>query len=323
MTENLHIWHHCHNCGAGPIAGKRYHCKSCPAGPDNDLCETCYGLFQKGQISHPAEHSQGAAMGIGDHHFEVEEGKPSTHFQEWKEVPHPQATAPTVPDNSVIRPIFSSGLDSVIAGYSFAVKSETHNQPLLLTALHVMDELIKKKGIDSTANNPNYTGRELPEVVTDVLLYDIFAANRMRAPLGNAGPMLVLPNARTDDEEPHSSRDIAAFKIKDYRQITPLPLAPAPPKKGDPVWLAGQVTGKPGQRTLKAVVLEITQNSMVFAFQNPDEKAPYSSGAPVLNQNGQVVGINVGGGAVNNQNIGHANHVGNIKRHLEESRQLV
>jgi hypothetical protein len=258
-------------------------------------------------------------MEITEHRFTSHEGKPVTLYEDWLAVNHPEAPGPQAADHFVVRPIFSAGLDSVIGGYAFVAKIEGSHQPLLLTALHVMDEMIKQKGIDCTEDNEGYTGRELPAIITHVDIYDVFAPNWMLAPLGSAGPMLVLPNARTGDEEPYSDRDIAAFLVKDAQNINPAPLASRAPTVGEPVWVVARSPEYPGQRLFKAVVVEITDRSMVFKYENLEKELKYTSGAPVVNKEGEVVGINVGGGKFKEQKVGHANHVENIRRHLNEA----
>ncbi len=318
--EPVHIWNHCHHCNAAPIVGRRYSCETCPAGPDNDLCEKCYDLLQKGKIQHPVEEKPVSSPGSEVHRFAVHEGKPAHLFEPWLQVPHPKVLTPAVPHPFVVRPIFSAGVDAVIAGYGFAAKVEGMRFPVLLTALHVMDEMIKKKGIDCTDKNKNYSGKELPSVITEVLLYDVFAPNWMMTPLGTAGPMWVLPGARTDEEEPYSDKDIAVFWVKDPAGLKPPVLATQAPAVGDPVWLVARSNQDPGKNLFKAVVVEITDRSMVFKYEEPGEKPKYTSGAPILNKNSEVVGIIVGGGDFREQKLGHANHVGNIRKHLETAR---
>jgi hypothetical protein len=317
--EPVHIWHHCHNCEDAPIVGKRYHCETCPAGPDNDLCEKCYDLLQKGEIKHPVEESLGAAVGTQDHEFTIHEGKPGHLYEPWLQVPHPNIPDPKIPHPFVVRPIFCSGADAAMAGYAFVVNFADGHPPVLLTGLHVMDEMIKKKGIDCTAENKDYTGIELPAVITEVNIYDVFADNWMKSPLGSAGIMMVLPNARIDDEEPYSDKDIAAFWIKAPGDLQPASLAQQAPSVGDPIWLVARPNEGAGKNLFKAVVVEITDRSMVFKYELPGEEPKYSSGAPMVNKDGEVVGIIVGGGEFKEQSLGHANHVGNIRKHLSES----
>lgn len=326
-VQQVHLWSHCHNCDARPIVGRRFHCETCPEGPDNDLCEPCYELLQKGKIKHPADDSFAASSAqvneIGEHQFTVHEGKPITMYGEWLQISHPNVPDPVLPYPFIVRPVITAGMDSVMAGYAFVVNIEGYHQPVLLTALHVIDALIKQKGIDCTGKNKNYTGSELPAVITEVSLFDVCAANWMMAPLGTAGSMWVLPGARTGDEEPYSDRDIAAFWVPpaDAKNIKPAPLASQSPAKGEPVWHAVRLAEKPGQELFKAVVVEVSQRSLVFKYEDPAEKPKYLSGSPLVNQKGEVVAIIVGGGALNGQKLGHGNHVDNIRQHLAGSLQ--
>lgn len=318
-NELIHLWHHCHNCGARPIVGKRFHCESCPDGPDNDFCEPCYEKYLAGAATHPKEHSAGALLDIDEHRFETSEGKPSGPYENWLSVEMPDTPPPLVPDRFVVRPLFTSGMDSTIGGYAFVASMEGTRRPILLTALHIMDEMIKNKGIDCSDANKGYTGRELPGVITEVGLYNVFATNWMMEPLGSAGPMLVLPDARTGDEEPYSDRDIAAFWIQDTGQLNPVRLASQVPRVGDPVWKVAQPDMKKGKTLFKAVVVDVTDRSMVFRFESPDQELQYTSGSPYVNKDGEVVGISVGGGRFKGHKLSHANHVGNIRRHLKNA----
>lgn len=320
-NESIHVWHHCHGCESSPITGRRYHCEACPDGPDNDLCEPCYQRWQRGEIQHPGEDSLTSTVEVTRHHFTVHEGKPASNYSSWLMVPHQAALAPGVPDGFVLRPIFNAGLDSIMGGYAFVTCLEKGGKAILLTALHVMDPLIKAKQVDSTGKNRGYTGKELPAIISGVNIFDVFAANWMLASLGEAGPMLVLPGARTGDEEPYSKRDIAAFFIQDASLLHPVPLATKTPGVGEPVWLVARSQEKPQQKLFKAVVVEYTPDSFVFSYE--DEAIPkYSSGTAVLNKGGEVVGIVVGGGKINERRFGHANHVENIRFHLNGVAEL-
>ncbi|MGE5340973.1 MAG: trypsin-like peptidase domain-containing protein [Candidatus Omnitrophota bacterium] len=322
MNENepVHPWHHCHNCKASPIVGLRYHCETCPAGPDTDLCQPCYELLQKNEIQHPLENTPAFAgtHSITPHRFTAHEGKPLSQFLHWFEVTPSHAPEPKLAHPFIVRPIFTTNSDSIIGGYAFVanVGNNGHRFPILLTAFHVMDPIIKQSGIDCTGQNPHYTGKEIPERIRDVSIFDVMAPNWMMASLGEGGSMLVLPDARVDDEEPYSNRDIAAFRVKDTRGLQPADLAPKPPEKGETIWLVTRHPEKPGPRLYKAVVVEITDRVLVYMYADGSQPPKYSSGAPLVNRKGEVVGILVGGGCLNGHVLGHANHAGNIHQHL-------
>lgn len=315
-ADLIHVWNRCHGCKMQPIAGTRHSCRTCPAGPDNDLCEACYRKFLAGTLPHPAPDAFTQAARLGAHVFESHPGRPAAECAPWLEGTHPTLAAPPLPEGFVVRPEFRSGVESFLGSYGFVVAGENGGRPLLLTALHLLDELIKRRGIDAEPTSTTYTGRELPAVIDGVQLYDPFAERWFLAELGSAGRMLVLPDARTGEDEPFSDRDVAAFELKTPERLKLGRLAPAPPTVGEPIWLAAKPKTGPARRLLQALVVEQGERTLVFRFQDPELEAPYASGAPLLDRRGEVVGINSGGGWLAGQRLGHACHVGAIRRHL-------
>jgi len=311
---SVHIWNRCHACGAAPIVGLRFTCQTCPTGADNDLCQACYHQYEQGRIEHPSPEAREAPA--GRHVFRRFEGSEREQVLPWLAVPCAVAPAPTVPDRSVVRPEFRSGRESFFGAYGFVVVAEDRGSPLLLTALHVLDELAKFNGVDCTDSNTAYTGRELPGLVTCVQLYDLFAPKWMLAELGTAGDMLPLPNARIAAIEPYSQSDIAAFRVAPSTLIHPLRLAAGPPATGEPIWLAINRGGGLRERTVQAVAVETTNQTLVFRFPAEVKMPHHTSGAPLLNRAGQVVGINVGCGMLDGNMLGHGAHVGSVRRHL-------
>jgi len=315
----FHLWNNCNACGMSPIFGKRYECVTCPLGPDSDLCGACHEKVMQGELKHPPPDNRLASDAGGEaHRFRCYEGTPTGEAEPWFHVPHAMLAAPNIADGFVVRPEFCSGFESTFAGYGFVVKAPGFETPLLLTALHVMDEMIKKKGIDMSGGNGAYTGRELPAVLTGVNLYNVYAANWMIASLGEAGPMLVLPEANLDAPEPLSDGDIAAFRVANPQGLAPAELAPGPPRVGQPIWLAACKGNGATQRAIKAVVVKQDERSLVFRYAE-NKLPPFTSGAPLIDAQGRVVGINVGGGDYREQRFGHANHVANIRRHLAQA----
>jgi len=313
-VELLHIWNRCHACGAAPIAGLRFTCQTCPAGADNDLCQACYRLFEQGQVKHPPPEAREAPA--GPHVFRAFEGIERDSVTPWLAVPWNTAPPPAVPDRFVVRPEFRNGRESFFGSYGFVVVAEDGGLPLVLTALHVLDELAKFRGIDCCESNAAYSGRELPHQVTGVQLYDPYGANWILSELGSAGEMLTLPRARICTSEPYSQRDVAAFRVLPASKFQPLRVARAMPAVGDPVWLAANLGRGIRERTSPAVVAELTDDTFVFRYAKPAALPPYTSGAPVLNRAGEVVAVNVGGGTLDGYRIGHGAHVVSLRRHF-------
>ncbi len=314
MAQPIHIWNRCHACGAAPIVGLRFTCQTCPSGMESDLCQACYSLFEQGRVQHPPPEAREAPA--GRHVFRAFAGSAHELFVHWLSVPMPTVPAPTVPDRCLVRPEFRSGGESFFGSYGFIVAAEGDRTPLMLTALHVLDELAKFRGIDGAPENTAYTGRELPQQVSSARLYDPFAPRWILAELGSVGPMLCLPDARICSEEPDSHRDIAAFSVPASAPYQAARLAAAPPIVGDPIWLAANLGRGADSRTIQGVIVEITEHTLVFRFVAQPAMPPYTSGAPLLNRAGEVVGINIGAGILDGHRLGHGNHVASVRRHL-------
>jgi len=185
-----------------------------------------------------------------------------------------------------------------------------------VTALHVLDELAKFRRVDCLDTNPAYTGRELPGHVTGVKLYDPYAANWMLSELGDARDMLVLSKARIGTVEPYCQNDMAAFRVVPPSSLQPARLAAAPPEVGEPVWLAVNPGRDAKERTCEAVTVEITDKTFIFRFAPSVKFPPYTSGAPLLNHKGEVVGLNVSAGIVEQHKFGHGVHAFHMRSHL-------
>lgn len=315
--DQVHVWKCCHACDASPIVGAAFECQTCPDGPDNDLCERCYAAYRVGRAQHP---KPGSLAGLGgvrageQHRFTRRPGRSRLECSPWNDVPDAGGTAPPIPDHFVVRPELRASKESFIGSYGCVVAGQPN---LLLTCLHVMSGLIQAAQIDASANNPSYSGQELPRVVTGVNLYDVFAPHWMGALLGRGTAMLALPEARTKEEEPFSQRDLAAFVVDRAARVTPVPLAQRVPEVGEPIWLAVKLEGGQQRRTIGAVVVEQTEATFIFRYLDDATGMPrFASGAPLVNRAGEVVAINVGMGRLDGRSFGHGIHADSIRRHL-------
>jgi len=104
-----------------------------------------------------------------------------------------------------------------------------------------------------------------------------------------------------------ASKDIAAFLVQSNKEFNPLPLANITPQKGETVWLYSQLKSQLNSQSKygadnapllhQAIIIDSTEKALVYRFFNKINLRR-TSGSPLLNQQGEVVGLHVGGGFV-------------------------
>ncbi|MBF5043372.1 trypsin-like peptidase domain-containing protein [Aggregicoccus sp. 17bor-14] len=131
--------------------------------------------------------------------------------------------------------------------------------------------------------------------------------------------MLVLPATAHGAPPGDNSKDLAAFIAPESAASRVLPLATQNPKVGDDVWLVAEVRGgrSVGTHLHRARVVESKRTTLAYTFEDPTLELRATSGAPVVNAKGEVVGVNLGGGHQGDSLYGVAHPVQSVRAHLE------
>jgi hypothetical protein len=114
---------------------------------------------------------------------------------------------------------------------------------------------------------------------------------------------------------PDVSGDAAAFALRPGAKVTVLPLAEGAPSRGDWLWLVGDVAAREPQqeRLFPGYVVIASRRGALVKFREPFSLQAFS-GAPLVNRQGEVAGILIGGGL----NAAFVNHAGSIRRLLAQ-----
>jgi hypothetical protein len=124
---------------------------------------------------------------------------------------------------------------------------------------------------------------------------------------------LPLPNPRAARVHNRSAAgDLSLFRIRASERAATLHLASQSPKVNERVWLFAQAFGEARARLHGATIRGVTREYLDYVFDESEVEFGGTSGAPILNEAGEVVGINVSGGKSGGELHGYANPAVNI-----------
>jgi hypothetical protein len=222
--------------------------------------------------------------------------------------------APVVREGFVLRPVFSSSQGKTwSAGTAFAL--DMGGQILVVTAFDLFGP---NGGLETQID-----AAALPAFVTGVVVHDAWTAHSV----GKTTGVVRIPDAHPMKGD--LSGDVSAFLFPkpELLQIpggTSAPVAPGnlatvPVKEKDRVWLAAPLVGgaADSSRTFGATVLQVNDKGLFYRFDDASLNLAGTPGAPILNAAGEVVGMQLGGGAAPEGLIGAACPLSALKAHLQ------
>jgi Trypsin-like peptidase domain len=217
----------------------------------------------------------------------------------------PPAGPPEAPENAVLRPAFTTTTEGDVDGGTAFLARGTDDRVLLLTAQHLFGEAL--------GMSRDYTGAELPGLVTGMTATSVDDT----AVEVQSSTLITMPEAVPLTT--NITRDVAGFVIDDAGEAAVLELAQAPPEPGERVWLLAEVSGS-GERLFPATLEDVSPDEYLqYAFDTPLDLTA-TSGAPVLDADGRVVGINVGGDDASASPVrGVANSITTFRPMLEDA----
>lgn len=211
---------------------------------------------------------------------------------------------PPLPANALYKPTFLLLDDSWTAGTAFVVRIKEHPGLFLITANHLF-------GPDAGLKDQMKPDEIASEVkgVTALSMQDTSKALWFPK-------FIKIANADSAETRAYA-KDIAVFNAPDIPNLQVLELSAGMPKKGDRVWVFARQRGDDAAALLGATVVDADADKLTYVFDKADFRLPGTSGAPVLNEKGQVVGMNLAGGlTAGKQCKGWANPVSSIRLEL-------
>ncbi len=181
------------------------------------------------------------------------------------------------PRSFVGSPEFHTSAGVQTAGTAFLARRAGDSQIYLLTVRH----LLGPDGGFAT----EVAAEQVPAFVQRIRMQPLWGGSRLYTVKGLKVPATADGKAAV--------ADLAIFKAGSAAAADTAPLAEQRPAVGEPVWVIGHVRGgvAPGTLIHRTTVSAFRNDWLVCEFANSEIVTNGASGAPVINAQGQVVGI--------------------------------
>lgn len=201
--------------------------------------------------------------------------------------------APTPPENVVFKPTFLTGYTSLSAGTGFVLR--LNDDYVIVTAHHLFGPAA---GLE----------RDLTPLQAKVYAVALAASSMNRPSIVlTSSDMLLIESAKAFDQT-DAGHDVAAFRLTGYKGPF-LTVSSVVPKEGDRVYLLGRPRGEQKLRLISAAIIRVSANAIEYFYDETGVNFAGTSGAPIINELGEVVGMNLGGGNLKGKAFGFGNPV--------------
>ena len=199
---------------------------------------------------------------------------------------------PTVTPGMLFRPQFVTLDGTVDAGTAFAAKIEGSQPTFIVSALHLFGEAGGlNHDIPAAVLSSRWQGLSLEDCSSHIVHTNV---PMQPVPLIMAKPM---PNRSA-----HGDVAVCQLQQAGSLQLQPFPIAREVPAAGERVWLVSEVIGS--SSLIHPATIEGTEDGwLIYRFDRRIELRA-TSGAPVVDGQGQVVAVNAGGGEQAGQTFG-------------------
>jgi hypothetical protein len=205
---------------------------------------------------------------------------------------HAASAAAPAPDaeTTVFVPRFITTEGNILAGKAFPVKTASCGT-VMMSAYHLLGP--------SGGHTVQIPVAQLASKISRIDLHNMMNRKVMHTVTGAS---VTPPDAQPccqEGKQAKGSGDVVAFRAPAELDGAALTVSTQTVRKGDIVRVITSVPANPRQTVVYEAVAEGMQDGyLMYIFKTPGFVLQATSGAPVINAAGEVVGINLGGGEI-------------------------
>lgn len=188
----------------------------------------------------------------------------------------------TVPDDAVFRLEIHHDGGVLDPGSGFVAKLPKTDRVIGVTAHHLFSP--------AGGLARELRASEVPKFVTKIVPKGIHGL------LPEVGPMLYVQGAQVTVDRQDWTTDLAAFTVPDSYRESALPFVSGTVSVGSTIWLV-TVPHENQPRLVEAEVEFSTHKMLMFKLSDPSIETRGTSGCPLINDKGEVVGMNTAEGS--------------------------
>lgn len=186
-----------------------------------------------------------------------------------------------IEDNQILSLTYQTYAGEFEAGTAFCIQTDYSEEPILVTAHHIFGPA---GGLEVQLD-----GVALADFVTGGEVFDTFSFTPTGATIREVIP---ISDARP---VPEVNKDVAAFKLNNSGALNPFKLSVESCKKGDTLYLLADLWDNESVREdgIYAAKVLGEQDGVLFYVLDGAFSTRGASGAPVVNQKGEVVAMHI------------------------------
>lgn len=185
-------------------------------------------------------------------------------------------------DNEILYVKYQTTEEEFEAGTAFSIQTDYSKEPILVTAHHLFGPL---GGLEIQLN-----GNEVSKFVTGGEIFDMFSEK--------TSGTTIKENITISDAEPlpDINKDVAAFKLNNTGNLKPFKVSDKPCKKGDKLYLLASLWNNDtvNENNIYSGKCKSDADGILYYELDKNFSTNGASGAPIVNEKGEVVGIHIG-----------------------------